>query len=241
MVLQCLSFWQACGIDARSIMLEGSKDSMMRRVVAQLTENANHMDNEWVEKNYQVALAQLEPHVQILDKMAGAITNGTLDGDPTYSDVKLWIARESEDVAKILVVDPITSADNEGKPWEADKALVGYCQASARKYGNSIVLVTHPAKQGIKIPPSLDGLAGGTAFSRHVDSVLWLEKIDSQPFDIASPMGGTYSAEIDRRLHLLKVRDGRGQGMVLGMNFSGGSLSLVESGVIVKSEPTAAI
>ena len=97
-------------------------------------------------------------------------------------------------------------------------------------------MVTHPAKSGnLKLIPTLDALAGGTAFQRHVDAVIWLEKIESKEFRITGPCG-TDNIECDRRIHLLKVRDGRGEGMRLGYKFVPSTLLLAEQGVIVKEK-----
>ena len=199
-----------------------------------LTENQNHMDLDWIEANSEESMRQVQSYREEIDALSTCIVDGTLCGDPNYSDVQLFLDREATNGARILIVDPITSADGQGQPWIVDKQMVLFCQGIAEKHGLSIILVTHPSKNGaLKIVPTLDALSGGTAFQRHVDAVLWLEFIKEKELSCKGACG-TLPIKCNRCLHLLKVRDGRGQGMKLGMKFDSQSLMLAEQGVVVK-------
>lgn len=234
MMLQCLQFWIKQNVRVAYMMLEGSRDIFLRRCVAQMTKNANHMDNDWVEEHPGQALKEMRSFAEELDDVSNCIDDGTLLHDVNYGDVKLFLDRESMAGARILIIDPITSADGQGHPWIVDKDMVMFCQGIARKHGTSIILVTHPAKSGVaNSKPSLDALSGGAAFSRHVDGVLWLEKFQSKSLNILGACG-TLPTDCDRILHLLKVKDGRGQGTRLGFNFRGEDLLLAEQGIVVK-------
>lgn len=234
MMLQCLEFWIRRGVNVAYMMLEGSRDSFMRRCVSQLTGNPNHMDFDWIEQNSGKALSDVQSFTEELKQISQAIVDGTLLYDPNYTDVKMFLDQECDNGARVLMVDPITSADGQGQPWTVDKEMILFCQGIAKKHGASVILVTHPAKNGqLKVVPTLDALAGGTAFQRHVDAVLWLEKIDAKVLKCVGPCG-TSEIKCDRRMHLLKVRDGRGQGMILGYRFEPDSLLLAEQGIIVK-------
>ena len=103
----------------------------------------------------------------------------------------------------------------------------------AEKHNTSIVFVSHPVKGYER--PSLDSLAGGAAFTRHVDLVLWLEAIDPKTVTVAGPCG-RHETEIDRIMHLLKVRHGPGHGKRIGFCFDVQSLSLAEQGLILKDK-----
>lgn len=236
MMLQCLQFWIRKNISVAYMMLEGSKASFLRRCLSQMTGNPNHMDNDWIEEKADAAFKDVKSFGEELRQVSDAIVDGTLAYDPNYTDVKVFLDVQSEAGARILIIDPITSADGQGQPWIVDKDMILFCQGIAKKHGTSIIMVTHPAKSGnLKIIPTLDALAGGTAFQRHVDAVLWLEKIEAKEFRVTGACG-TSEIECDRRIHLLKVRDGRGQGMMLGYRFEPESLLLGEQGVIVKEK-----
>ena len=237
MMLQCLQFWQRKNVRVALMMLEGSKDLFMRRCLAQMTSNPNHMDTDWIEEYATSAMNDVESFREELGHVSESIIDGTLLGYPTFTDVMRFLDVESCNGARILILDPITMADGQGQPWVVDVELLLFCQGIAKKHGTSIILVTHPAKNPqLKVVPSLDALARGVIFQRIPDAIIWLEKIESKEFRITSACGTT-GIECDRRIHLLKVRDGRGQGMRLGYKFVPSTLLLAEQGVIVKEKP----
>ena len=76
-------------------------------------------------------------------------------------------------------------------------------------------------------------LAGGAAYSRFAQTILWLESHAEKISQVKTDCGRT-EIEHNRTLHLLKARNGRGQGVKLAFNFQGESLTLREEGIIVK-------
>ena len=66
-----------------------------------------------------------------------------------------------------------------------------------------------------------------------MDGVLWLEAIEAKEAIVAGACGRS-TTKIDRVMHLLKVKDGPGQGKKIGFRFDVKSLSLAEQGLILK-------
>ena len=109
--------------------------------------------------------------------------------------------------------------------------------------------MTHPPK-GATGTAGLDHVAGGTAYVRAADTVLWLEhhaelktvtvKSTSGLNDgVSSILPMTRSAEINRTVTVLKARNGRGGGWRLGYFFDGATLGFDERGIIIKQRSAA--
>ncbi len=102
----------------------------------------------------------------------------------------------------------------------------------AVEYNAALLFVTHPVK-AVSLP-DLNQLAGSAAFGRFSQTALWLEYGEDRTGDIKTSMG-TVSAEYNRVLHILKSRNGIGQGCRIACQFTR-DLSLREIGLIVKKK-----
>lgn len=107
---------------------------------------------------------------------------------------------------------------------------------SATDYRCSVVLVTHPVK-AVSFP-DVTQLAGGAAYQRFAQTILWLESHPEKTNQVKTDCGTT-EIEHNRTLHLLKARNGRGQGVRLAFSFRSESLTLREEGIIVKKSKGA--
>ena len=76
-------------------------------------------------------------------------------------------------------------------------------------------------------------LAGGAAYQRFAQTILWLESHADKTSKVKTSYGTT-EIEHNRTAHLLKARNGKGQGVKLAFNFSSDSLTLQEEGIIIK-------
>jgi len=65
--------------------------------------------------------------------------------------------------------------------------------------------------------------------------VLWLESHSDRSGKIKTACGTTESA-YNRTLHILKARNGKGQGLRLAFEFDSKTLTLQELGLIIKNE-----
>ncbi len=115
--------------------------------------------------------------------------------------------------------------------WEEDNAFLHDIKRTATDHCCSVVLVTHPIKAVSS--PDVAQLAGGAAYSRFAQTILWLKSHPDKTSQVRTDCG-TAEIEHNRTLHLLKARNGRGQDVRLAFNFRGESLTLREEGIIVK-------
>lgn len=231
-VLQCLTYWLGLGAQSSVLMMEGKRVEHVQRLLAQLDTDPNLCNWEWLKVNPKDASLALDRHrARIRD--IGLRIHEAGNKVSTYLDVLNWIQARCWAKDRLMVIDPITSADPEGKQWEADRMIVTQAKRMADEFKCSIVMVSHPIKGYEK--PSLSSLAGGTAYQRHADAVLWLEAIDDKELTVQGPCGRT-QIECNRVMHLLKVRNGPGDGKRIGFRFDVPSFALAEQGLILKDE-----
>lgn len=233
MMLQCVNFWATCEIPVAILALEGSKDYYLNRLLAQIEKRPELTDIAWVRDNPDEVDAAMDRHAGWLDQVGQSICTIKLDSI-TYIDVLEWVRARARLKDRIIIVDPVTAADPQGRQWEADRMMVNTSAKIAVDYGASIIIVSHPAK-AVGHQPSLDAVAGGAAVTRHVDAVIWLSAIEPKKLTVTQPTGRE-DIECNRVMYLLKVRDGRGQGKAIGFRFEGDSLLLAEQGVVIKEK-----
>lgn len=230
-LLQAVAFWFDQGIKAAVYELEEDRAYHLYRALTQRTGDSHYFDDEWVKANADQARAGFEKHKAWLDGF-GKILTAAPDRQVSLMDV----ARRVRDLARagyrIIVIDPVTAATVEGHQWEADLAFMMAVKAAVRDTGASLVLVTHPRK-GRKQAWGLDELAGGAAYQRFSQTILWIEDHKTpKEVTIHSPVGGVMPIKINRSLHIVKTRNGSGHGLSLAYRFNGGTLTFEEKGII---------
>ena len=146
-------------------------------------------------------------------------------------DLATWVGERAASGCRIIGIDPVTAASVSDQQWIDDSRFMIEAKAAMRQHGASLVLVTHP-KKGRKHAVGLDELAGGAAYQRFAQTVLWIEHHKTPKTVSITDLCGTCSSEINRTIHLSKTRNGRGHGLCLGFIFQGDSLRFSEQGVI---------
>ena len=232
-VLQCMIYWAEKGIPAAMLPLEKNRQYSLSRAMAQLSRNSGMTNDEWVSSHAvesREAFATHKAEIERLGTMIGE-TSGIVD----LEWVGQWISARAEAGARIIAVDPITAADSGPKPWEGDRAFVMRCQEIATRHGCSIILVTHPRMtKGQK--PTLETMAGGLAYARFPDVVLWLANHDPPEWGTVNMAMGPAELEYTNSISLFKTRDSAGRGMHIAYTFDKASLTMTEHGWITKEK-----
>ena len=96
-----------------------------------------------------------------------------------------------------------------------------------------ILALTHPMKTFSG--PDLTQLAGGAAYSRFTQTILWLETHEPKTSRVKGPVG-TADCRHNRTVRILKARNAKGTGFRLAFEFNSENLTLNELGVIVKGD-----
>jgi hypothetical protein len=137
---------------------------------------------------------------------------------------------------RVIGIDPVTAASTSEKSWIDDLRFLMTVKSIVREYGASLVLVTHPRK-GRRPTSSLDDLAGGAAYPRFSQTVMWIRRLDKDKSVLVAGPCGNFTTQINRSIRLSKTRNGRGAGVELGYVFDGKTLRFSEQGAVLKNKP----
>ena len=206
------------------------------RALAHLSQNPDILDNEWVKANQSLANLAAEHHKETINRLGKAMT---CRGNPTFDDCLTWILDRCKEGVRVLIIDPITLADpGHADKWTIDRTFMAKAKDIISAHGASLILVTHPVKSAGrgKGQPSMDDMAGGTAYPRAAASVLWLMSFDTPTRkQIETHHGYVDNLEIHKEITIMKSRDAVGSGSRIGFRFIG--LHFHEMGRILKDKP----
>lgn len=225
LMLQLLRFWTQQGHKASVILFEDGKKEHLARLLAQMTENGEHTDDKWIKANPDEMRRDTTTHLAELTILDRKILVEK-DDDWSGEDVLAWADAKGKAGARVLMLDPITALKPAKDPWIQDFTVCMGLKRIAKKYQCSVIVTTHP-RNGTK-EPSMTAMAGGVAWSRFTHSVLWLTGYRT-PWEVRLINGE--HAQVNRSMHILKCRYGRGCGVIIGMNF-GASVRHIEVGII---------
>lgn len=231
-LLQAAAYWHMSGVPVAIFEVEEDRAYHLMRALAQASRCSRFFDDQWVRSNPDEARSLFSEHVDYLDGFGRCIfdsqgTNVTLD------QLAKWTAERAAGGARVIGIDPITAAAFSDKPWIDDLKFLMSVKDTARQFECSVVLVTHPRK-GVKGGSHMEDMAGGAAYARFSQTIMWLTShhpaIDIQVIDTGGFPGP--SIEANKTLSIRKARNGRGGGYSIGYRFDGRSLLFDELGVV---------
>ena len=225
LMLQLLRFWTQLGHKANVILFEDGKKEHLARLLAQMTENGEHTDDKWIKGNPEEMRRDTKKHLDELTILDRKILVEK-DDDWSGEDVLAWADAKGKAGARVLMLDPITALKPAKDPWIQDFTVCMGLKRIAKKYQCSVIVTTHP-RNGTK-EPAMTAMAGGVAWSRFAHSVLWLTGYRT-PWEVRLINGE--HAKVNRSMHILKCRYGKGCGVIIGMNF-GASVKHIEVGIV---------
>ncbi len=232
MLLECLAHFHNKGYRTACFELEEDRAYHLYRVLAQRADMPNLVDPAWVRANAAETMARYTEHKDFLDSF-GANMWATPDTQQNLDQLAEWTAQVAADGARVIAIDPITAAAGNDKPWITDNTFLQKIKRTASDTGASIILVTHPIKQMTR--PDANQLAGGAAYSRFAQSIIWLQAHELKTSRVKGLLG-TADVEHNRTMIILKARNSSGGGAHLAYNFEREGLRLNELGLIVKDK-----
>ncbi len=237
LMLDAARYWHEKGVKVALYELEDTRRSHMLRALAQISNESGVTDDDWVRRNPEIAKKIFKDNEARLESF-GQIIISPGESHPTPADLAAWVEEQCARGIQIAIIDPITYAAFSDRPWQDDKQFLWTVSAAVRRTGSRLIVVTHPRKGGSGIAKSqgtLDDLAGGAAYPRHAQTVLWVQRKDPPEQVNVTRIGlSVGSAEINRIVKIVKARNGKGQGTSLGFWFNGSTLRFKEEGAITK-------
>lgn len=231
LLLEAAWRWHADGVKVAVYELEDDRAFHLNRMLAQLAENSNLTRAKWVRENPDLSRESLAKFRGILRSFRPWIWDAP-ETPPRLPELIEWVEARASEGCRVIIIDPITAAANEDKQFLADQQFVLRIKAVARRHACSVIVVTHPriAHKG-KV---LDGLAGGAAYPRFAQTVLWVS-IHEKPKSVKMrhPMHGVFHGVINRSVRIGKSRNGDGGGSEIGFHFDGKSLRIAEQGIVM--------
>ena len=228
-VLQSVMKWLSEGIKVSVFMLEGDVNFHLRRCQAQIAGESGMTDENWLHDNPDEAKRIDQETAKHTNRIGRIITEcNTLFIE--QKEIIEWVQCKAKAGSRIIVVDPVTAVETDGKVWESDKKLMNLLWQTAKQYGCSIILVTHPSKPG-SVMPDASNIAGGAANSRAASCILWIETIKPKESKVLTIMDTTEPIMHNRVIKLIKTRSGKGMGKRVACTFDG-SLKLRDHGII---------
>ena len=231
LLLEAATFWHREGIPIALYELEDSREYHLRRMIAQQSKQQGMTDPDWTAANPEETRHILAEYEPLAESMARCI-EVCPETMPTLAQIAEWVRQKAKAGCRIIAIDPVTAAEHTtSKQWEEDNTFLQQVKRAATEYDCSIILVTHPIKD--YDCPDMNKLAGSAAFARFAQTILWLEIHDKKVHEVKTACG-TIETEHNRTLHILKARNGKGQGMRLAYSLDPQSITFREHGVIVK-------
>jgi RecA-family ATPase len=233
---QCLVDWhQSIGIKACVYHLEDDRNYHLQRIHAQLAMESRITDHEWIEANPEWMKASIGRWGSDLAALGATIFESP-DDQVNMEMMGLWVEARAKDGFDVIIIDPVTAIEAEGRPWITDLRFITKCKVVCRRYGCRVILVTHPrtgTKQG---KATHNDMAGGAAYPRFAHTVLWVERNDAEN-EFAVDCGGLLQyLRPNRVLFISKARNGPGAGKRIAFNFSNAALRYEEIGIIEKGQ-----
>jgi len=243
-LLEAIAHWYDAGIQCTVFELEESRAYHLKRVLAQRVGAAWLTDLESVAARPTESIAYHAEHAAWLDGVGRAIHDAP-DDPVRLSSLVSWTEARASEGARIIAIDPVTAAETTDRPWDDAQNFLQTVKPVLDRYGASLLLVTHPRKGKQRaMATTLDDLAGGAAWQRLAQCILWLERHDEPKAvtvkSFADVQPTTTTEEINRTLRLLKARNGRGTGWQLAFDFDPQTLRFHERGAIVKQRQDSA-
>ena len=229
---QLTAFVNESGIPAATFELEDNQAFHLTRMLAQKTELPGLTDPDWIAANPEISKAAHSENADWLRRM-GKMIDADGGGLVTYDTLTSWALQRARAGCKLLSIDPVTAILHKTpQSWQEDNAFLQKIKRIATDYGVAVLLITHSSKA--MITPGLESLAGGAAFGRFSQTVVWIEAHEAKTSDVRYSTG-TMPTSHNRSIHLLKTRLGKGQGLRIAATFTD-TLKLNEHGVIVKKQ-----
>jgi hypothetical protein len=233
-LLEAFWNWHCAGRKVAIFELEDDRVFHLQRVLAQLENNAQLTDIDWVRNNGEVAMASHENQKDILGSLGKVIWDAP-DKQVSLTELADWFETRCAEGFEVSIIDPVTAAVASDKPWIDDQKFIFRVKTTAKKYHARLIYAIHPRVANGKVGASLSRLAGGAAYARFSHSVFWINKFEKERSEkVWSAPTGSRQVSFERSMKISKARNGRGAGAELAFHMNAGNLCFEEYGSVVQ-------
>jgi 5S rRNA maturation endonuclease (ribonuclease M5) len=234
-LLQAMQWWHTNGHKVAMFELEEDRQHHLHRLLAILSGDWSLLDDEECRKHPDKVDQYHERHRAEIESFAPHLYAEPV-GQLDYPKLQKWVEEKAATGCEIIGIDPITAVyTGDSRQIEDHRFIVDVSQIM-RDCGSRLILVTHPrAVNGKRVANTQDDMAGGRAFSRHTQTVLWLNRHDpAKNFTVHGDLGAA-NIKCNRSVKIAKARNGPGHGLNVGFNLDS-SVHFSEQGIVVKEK-----
>jgi hypothetical protein len=233
LLIQAMLHWIENGIPAAVYFIEKRRRFYTMRMIAYLEANSDFLNLVWIKNNPDAVRAAWERHRKIIDAVGRCIysSNGR---QVTLMDLMNWIRQMASAGKRVIGIDPLTAVAADAERWTKDDAFVVESEAIAEDHGASLVYITHSKKGNRPGAPTGHDAAGGAAYYRFTDTLLWMVNPKKpRTVELRGVNGNKFiqTPKVFWQIH--KARLGPGTGMELAVDYGNG-MRFVEQGVVTK-------
>jgi len=237
-LLQCILHWHELGVEYVVMMREHARWWHLGRLSAMLRRDARLFNPKWLEapENNAEAVRIAREDASVLEAIGSRMVIACDNSDMTHASLLEWINEQAQAGKRVICVDPVTALDTKGgKVFELDRDLVTGSKAIACKYNCSVLFVSHPRGRIVGKLIDIDDIAGGRAYGKFSQCVIWLEQLKKKKKEsrIHTAYGVAESIEHNAIWHILKVSNGPGAKFGIGFNWIKDELRWAEQGLIL--------
>ena len=232
-LLEAAIYWFDHQIPMAIFELEEDKTYYMHRWAAMILRDSRMVDDQWIKANPDEALHNFDIIRSKLDALEACLTDSG-EQQITLTHLSEWVERQAGNGKRVIAIDPITMAATSDMPWRDDHRFLVRAKAAMVKHGASLILVTHPRSSAPTAHSGMDNMAGGRAYQRFTQTVMYLKAMETQDVVITKYVGAWDQATVsaNRIMQIGKARNGRGGGKQIAMTFDGATFSFAEHGII---------
>lgn len=235
-LLEAMLYWHLSGYRTALFELEEDRTYHLMRALAQLAGNSHLTDDSWVREHSDETREALAEQKDLLETFGRTLWEAP-DRMVTLDELARWVEQRCAEGCELVGIDPVTAAAVGREPWIDDQRFLFSVKTTLRRYGARLVLVTHPRKdRGKGKGTGLNDMAGGAAYERFSQSVLWLKRHDKKHQATILRDGHRRTVQFDRTLRIGKARNGPGPGLELAFAFDPATLRFAEQGIIIGDE-----
>lgn len=236
-IIQCCAHFHKNDVPYVVYMLEDDACYHSRRLLTQLSGQPGMTDLTWIMNNPDEARRIAIEFATDIDHFGRCLFTAGSESN-TLGQLAEWVELQGAAGKRIVIIDPISVAIANDKPWIADQKFIVRIKAVAQRYGLSVIIVIHPAKGGSRLQ-TLDDMAGGAIWGKAAPSVLSILSHDPKRVKILEWVGGVKLSKhviCNRTVQAMKARNGPGNGVKFAFNFDSENLCFRELGMTVKEQ-----